>query len=459
MKHLSIFLIAFLVLSNYANAQNSKGIHLQAIARNQNGMIIPNKQITLRLSIISDTATDTIEYQEIKSVTTNMLGLFFVELGTDEIGKVITIGDFEKIPWNTGDYFINVEVDPNNSLAFISAGIEKINFVPLAIYADKARTVLSIVPIELGGTGVASIKEISKLLTIDRINNTPDSLKPVSNATIVALNDKLKKADTISLSNRINAIPKVDTAILISKINQKLNWSDTNKISNRISTKLNSMDTLQMSIRINQKLNSSDTINLSSRINSIPKIDTTSLSNRINTKVSIGALNSHDIVSGLGYIPLKTEYGAFFDTSRQSTLVSTATAVKFYFLQSANKVIVTNNSAGNPTRITVTDAGVYQLNYNLQFVKSDTGTDELSIWIRRNSAAYANTNTYNIIQGAGIKNMYTGNYYIDLGSNDYVELYYSVKNINSVLTGIPPITTTPSRPATPSASISLHAVN
>jgi hypothetical protein len=46
-----ISLITFqLLLINLVQAQNNKGIHFQAIARNENGIIIPNKQITIRIT-------------------------------------------------------------------------------------------------------------------------------------------------------------------------------------------------------------------------------------------------------------------------------------------------------------------------------------------------------------------------------------------------------------------------
>jgi hypothetical protein len=363
------------------NAQTNKGIHLQAIARNEQGIIIPNKQITLRLSILNDTILKNIEYQEIISVTTNVLGLFFVNVGADNSGKVVTGDAFNQIQWNRGEHFLQVEVDPNNALSFTIVGVEKINYVPLALYAEKANTVNSIIPIELGGTSVSSIKELSKLLNIDKVNNTPDSLKPISAAVNIGLNDKLKKADTASLSNRIN------------------------------------------------------------------------------TKITIGNITLNDITNGLGYTPVKNNYGQFYDTGRQTALVNTATAIKFNFQQLSNKTIITNNTNGNPTRLTVTDAGIYHINYTTQFIKSDLGNDELSIWIRRNGSAYPNTNIINVIQGNGVKNIFSGSYNIDLGANDYIELFFSIKNINSNLVGSPSTTVTPSRPATPSALISLHAVN
>jgi hypothetical protein len=240
----------------------------------------------------------------------------------------------------------------------------------------------SIVPIDLGGTGVSTLKELLRNLNLDKINNTADSLKPISIAANIALNDRLKKVDTLSLSNRINL---------------KLNASDTLKLSNRI--------------------------NLIANNNS------------------------------------KNNYAVFYDTSRQSALINTATAVKFFLQQLASKINIANNSAGSPTRMTVTDAGVYRINFNLEFIKSDAGTDDISIWLRRNGNAFANTNCNYNIQGGGYKNLLSGQYLVDLGADDYIEIFFSVKNVNTALVGIPAITTTPARPATPAAMCTMQIIN
>jgi hypothetical protein len=382
MKKQLFFILCTALLIQNAVSQSTKGIHLQAIARNNNGIVIANKQIALRLSIISDTSQNNIVYQEIKSITTNALGLFFVDIGAYEADKVITIGDFKNIVWNNSDYFLQIEIDPSNSLSFVTAGIEKINYVPLALYADRANMVNSIVPIDLGGTGVSTLKELLRNLNLDKINNTADSLKPISIAANIALNDRLKKVDTLSLSNRINL---------------KLNASDTLKLSNRI--------------------------NLIANNNS------------------------------------KNNYAVFYDTSRQSALINTATAVKFFLQQLASKINIANNSAGSPTRMTVTDAGVYRINFNLEFIKSDAGTDDISIWLRRNGNAFANTNCNYNIQGGGYKNLLSGQYLVDLGADDYIEIFFSVKNVNTALVGIPAITTTPARPATPAAMCTMQIIN
>jgi hypothetical protein len=336
--------ISLLLLPGWSHGQDVKGIHLQGIARNEQGLIVANKQISLRISILSDTIASSILYQEIKSVTTNVVGLFFINIGADEIGKLKTSGDFSDINWSLPIHYVRVEIDPSNAFAFKLLGTERMEYVPKALYAVVADKLSSPVPLELGGTGVTSLREIKQLLAIDKINNTPDSLKPMGNLVISGLNEKLKKTDTIYLSNRIN------------------------------------------------------------------------------------------------------------------TLMNTATAVKFFGQQSANKISITNNSNALPTRVTITDAGVYHVNYTIQCLKQDAGNDEINIWIRRNGSAYANSNSGYMILGGGVKNNFQGNYFVELGSNDYIELFYSIRNSNSQLVGSPSTTQTPSRPAIPSAMLTIHSV-
>jgi uncharacterized protein (TIGR02145 family) len=61
--------------------------------------------------------------------------------------------------------------------------------------------------------------------------------------------------------------PSIDTNSLSNIINEKLSKLDTVSLSNRINSKLGLNDTINLSNRINAKLSSSDTINLSNRIN------------------------------------------------------------------------------------------------------------------------------------------------------------------------------------------------
>jgi len=487
---LSLFLLS-LYLTNL-NAQINKGINFQGVARNSNGIILANKIIALRLSIKNDSINGVIEYQEIKSITTNAIGLFSVVVGSKQDRNIISIGNFENINWSNTEKYLQVEVDVTGELYFSSIGIQKINYVPYAFYADKvdAVNINGIIGVKKGGTGFDNIKDFKIMAAIDKVNNTPDSLKPSSLYTIIALNEKLKKSDTAWLSNRIdsklnktdtnhlsnrinqklnisdtikiynkiNQIPLIDTTSLGQRINFKLNKADTIYLSNRIDFKLNKSDTNHLSNRINQKLNLSDTIKIYSKISAIPSIDTTSLSNRIDNKISIGSLTKTAVTNALNYTPVANDFGSFYDTAKQITAIATASVVKFNFMNFANNVTITNNTNGLPTRITVNNGGLYNVKYTLQFIKTDGANDEVSVWIRRNSSAYANTNNTYTITGLGIKNMIANSFFIELGDNDYVEIYFSLKNINTILVSSNP-QLTPSRPATPAAVVSIQRIN
>ena len=424
---LSLYLLS-LYFTNL-NAQINKGINFQGVARNSNGIILANKIIGLRLSIKNDSLNGVIEYQEIKSITTNAIGLFSVVVGSKQDRNIISIGNFENINWSNTEKYLQVEVDVTGELYFSSIGIQKINYVPYAFYADKvdAVNINGIIGVKKGGTGFDNIKDFKIMAAIDKVNNTPDSLKPSSLYTIIALNEKLKKSDTAWLSNRIDS---------------KLNKTDTNHLSNRI----------------NQKLNLSDTIKIYNKISAITSIDTTSLSNRIDNKISVGSLTKTAVTNALNYTPVPNDYGSFYDTAKQVTPITTASVVKFNFMNFANNINITNNTSGIPTRITASNAGLYNIKYTLQFIKTDAGNDEVSVWIRRNSSAYANTNNTYTITGLGIKNMISNSFFIELGDNDYVEIYFFLKNINTNLVSSNP-QLTPSRPATPAAVVSIQRIN
>jgi hypothetical protein len=371
-------------ITNHAFAQTNKGINFQGIARDNNGYILANKSINIRISIKADTLSSKIEYQEITPITTNVLGLFNIVVGATETNKIISAGPFENINWSKADKYLQIEIDTVGDLSFIYMGTQKINYVPYSFYAENvsAENINGVIGITQGGTGLNNLKDIKTLFNIDKINNTPDSSKPISSLALAAINDKLKKADTLSLSNRIHL-----------------------------------------------KLNSKDTLSLSNRINNVASMS------------------------------IEYDYGSFYDTAKQAaSATSSATALKFSYDGLLNNITVLPNTSGQPTKITVLHAGVYNVRYALQIIKTDIGVDEASVWIRRNGSAYLNTHTNFTISGSGIKNVLTGNYLVDLGSNDYIELFYAVKNINSIVTGSP-TQTSPSRPATPSVYIILQKIN
>ena len=377
----SILAIFFMLYCHIGLCQNQKGIVFQAVARTSNGVIMPNKLIQIRISILKDTLTEELLYQEIKSITTSPLGLFTVLIGTSEPAKIVTIGAFEKINWTAGTYFIRVEIDPENHLQFIRIGQQQIQYTAYAFSADHllAENLEGVLSIPQGGTGVNNLSAFKLALQIDKVNNIPDSIKVLSKASIQALSLKLDKKDTASLSNRIN-----------------------------------------------QKLNK-------------------------------GEITASELAKGLGFLPLEIYFGAFTDTAKQMALINTATAVKWRDTIGLNKTAIGLNTSLDPTRILVVKSGTYLVQYSLQVTNPQVANDEISIWLRRNGAAYPNTLRQFSTGAVGVKNIFSGQTMMVFGEDDYLELFFSVKHNQTQLFKTTALTN-PSRPVSPSAQIMLYRI-
>lgn len=401
-----IIIIVLLLCCQIGLSQSQKGIAFQAAARTSNGVIMPNKQIQIRISILKDTLAEQILYQELKSVTTSPLGLFTILIGAAEPAKIITIGAFENINWTAATYFMRVEIDPENHLQFIRIGQQQIQYAAYAFAADHvlAENVKGVLSIPQGGTGVNNTTAFKLALQIDKVNNVADSLKILSKASIQALALKLDKVDHVPDSLKI--LSKASIQALALKLEKK---------------------------------------------------DTVSLSNRINQKLNKGDISASELALSLGFLPFETHFGAFTDTARQLGLVNTAIAVKWRDTITQNQVSIGLNSSLDRTRLLVVKAGVYLVQYSLQVSNPQIANDEMSVWMRRNGAAYPNTLRQFLTGAVGVKNIFSGQAIIVFTEDDYLELFFSVKHNQTQLLKTSALTN-PSRPATPSAQITLFRI-
>ena len=305
------FIFTLFFVSFLTNSKAQSGLNFQGVARSSNNAIIASQDITLKLSILQGNATGIPDYIEVRKVKTNAQGLFTAVIG--DTGTIVSLGNFADIDWKLSPKFLKIEIDPTAGNNFITMGTTQFQYVAYAKFANSvlAENISGIVPVARGGTGSNSLTTLKSNLGLDKVNNTEDSLKPISNSTQSALDLKLNIADSVksfvtptqlSKFNFSTGTTSIDTSSISNRINLKLNSldtisllrkSDTSSIYNRISLKLNSLDTVNLSNRINLKLNSSDTSSLSNRINlKLNKLDTASLSNRIILKLNIADTSS-----------------------------------------------------------------------------------------------------------------------------------------------------------------------
>jgi hypothetical protein len=200
MRRIVYSTLLFLLLSLSAVAQNG-GINFQGMARNAAGEALANQKISLRLSVLLNSESGTVEYSETKEATTSGQGIFSVVIGD---GTILTkTGNFSDINWKTSPKFLKVEMDPSGGTNFALLGTSRLQAVPFAYYANgvDAENIQGTLPVAKGGTGVGSITALKTSLGIDQVNNTADANKPISTATQGALNTKVDKVTGKELSS------------------------------------------------------------------------------------------------------------------------------------------------------------------------------------------------------------------------------------------------------------------
>lgn len=150
-----------------------------------------------------------------------------------------------------------------------------------------------------------------------------------------------------------------------------------------------------------------------------------------------------------------TPYGAFQDSTDQTAASTTSGyAVTFNTTDFSNGVSVTNSS-----RLTVKSYGIYNIQFSIQFANTDTQIQDVDIWFRRNGTDIANSNSR-----FSIPNSHGGtdghliaamNFWVELSTNDYAEIMWRTTNTTVSIQQIP-AQTSPTRPATPSAIVTVN---
>jgi trimeric autotransporter adhesin len=136
MKKLFIVIGLLIISAVVATAQTPQSFKYQAIARDIEGNIISNQQISLKISIIQGSKSGEVVYAEVHDVKTNQFGLISLEIGNGN-GKT---GAFYMIDWSLGNYFVQIEIDVFGGTNYQLMGASQLLSVPYALYAERSGT-------------------------------------------------------------------------------------------------------------------------------------------------------------------------------------------------------------------------------------------------------------------------------------------------------------------------------
>jgi hypothetical protein len=155
-------------------------------------------------------------------------------------------------------------------------------------------------------------------------------------------------------------------------------------------------------------------------------------------------------------------WGSFYDTTNQA-IVSTTTA---YAINLGNSDPLNNGvSIVGGNKITVSNSGVYNLQYSLQLKNSDTQIHNAQIWLRKNDTGstgdVANSNSYAAITashgGTPGYNIVAVNYVMALNSGDYLQLMWNADN-TSVSISTLAAGTNPTSPVSPGVILTMSHI-
>ncbi len=140
LKNKIIFLfIASIMYCNSGIAQSvPQGITYQGLARSSSGTVLTNQAISVKMGIYAPSVAGTLEWEEIHSVTTNTLGLFYFVIGQGTTTGAGTISPFSSINWGAASHFIKIAMDETGGSSY--AIIDTVQFwsVPYAMYSSSA---------------------------------------------------------------------------------------------------------------------------------------------------------------------------------------------------------------------------------------------------------------------------------------------------------------------------------
>ena len=128
-------LISTVLLSASLWAQAPQKMSYQSVIRNASNALVINQKVGIRISLLQGSETGTAVYSETHTPTTNANGLASLEIG----GGTVSTGDFSKIDWSKGPYFVKTETDPAGGTNYQLTAVSELMSVPYALYAANSQ--------------------------------------------------------------------------------------------------------------------------------------------------------------------------------------------------------------------------------------------------------------------------------------------------------------------------------
>jgi hypothetical protein len=135
------------------------------------------------------------------------------------------------------------------------------------------------------------------------------------------------------------------------------------------------------------------------------------------------------LLNSIGGAYIRNPYGAFSDFTDQTTTANTATLVALATTDFSNQVTIATS------KITVQNAGIYNLQFSVQLESNDNAPQDVFIWLKQNGTnILGSTGKVGLPARKGAGDPYHDikgwNYFLSMEATDYVEIYWSTTSAN-----------------------------
>ena len=156
---------------------------------------------------------------------------------------------------------------------------------------------------------------------------------------------------------------------------------------------------------------------------------------------------------------INSPYGAFQDSTDQTAAnTTTAYAITFDTTDFSNGVTLSNSS-----RLNVAQAGIYNLQFSIQFTNTTNASQDVDVWFRKNGTNIDKSNSrFGFAPRKGVGDPFhiiaALNFFVSLAANDYVEIMWRTTDTGVSIEHYA-ASSTPTRPAVPSVIATLSFVS
>jgi hypothetical protein len=294
-----------------------------------------------------------------------------------------------------------------------------------ASLAQTASYVLNAVSASYAFTASSAINASASLIAI-----SASQAETASSAnTFVVRND-------ITASNALITGTITAQTLVVQTVTSSIVYSSG---SNRFGSELTDRQTFTGSVDITGSLrvNESSVI-LTNQTSSMSVLSASFASNGGVTQILAGANVTIAPTNGKGQVTISStggagpffntatgSYGSFYDTTTQTNPVANIPrSMSFNTTDITNGVSISGSTSPFNTYIKTENAGVYDIQFSAQIDKTDSGADEIVIWLAKNGTALTDTATTLTLTGNNDKVVAAWNWFVNSAANDYYQIIW-----------------------------------